>query len=161
MPLDSVQLIHLIQTQAGSLQVWIRSRCRSAEDVVQEAFCRLAKEHPEPENPVAWLYRVCRNLAESERLSEERRKQRETSHALTSSVEKQPFDNMVMQETLAAVEKLPADLQEVLIARIWGRLSLVEVGSLCGISAATAFRRYESALKELRKKLEVTSETST
>lgn len=39
-----------------------------ADDLVQEAFLRLIKEHAagrEPENVTAWLFRVCANLATS------------------------------------------------------------------------------------------------
>jgi RNA polymerase sigma-70 factor (ECF subfamily) len=38
----------------------------AAEDVVQESFTRLIREHAagrSPDNPRAWLYRVCTNLA--------------------------------------------------------------------------------------------------
>ena len=40
----------------------------AADDLVQEAFLRLVKEHAagrEPENVTAWLFRVCANLAKS------------------------------------------------------------------------------------------------
>jgi RNA polymerase sigma-70 factor (ECF subfamily) len=40
----------------------------AADDLVQEAFLRLVKEHAagrEPENVAAWLFRVCANLATS------------------------------------------------------------------------------------------------
>jgi RNA polymerase sigma factor (sigma-70 family) len=40
----------------------------AADDLVQEAFLRLVKEHAagrEPENVTAWLFRVCANLATS------------------------------------------------------------------------------------------------
>lgn len=70
MPLDAAELAKLIENQAACLQLWVRSRCAASEDVVQEAFCRLAVQEPPPDNPVAWLYRVCRNLADKQRLSE-------------------------------------------------------------------------------------------
>ena len=63
MLLDAAQLAKLIESQAACLQLWLRSRCASGEDVVQEAFCRLAVQDPPPHNAVSWLYRVCRNLA--------------------------------------------------------------------------------------------------
>ena len=40
----------------------------AADDLVQETFLRLVKEHAagrEPDNVTAWLYRVCANLATS------------------------------------------------------------------------------------------------
>ena len=152
MPLDAAKLAELIEGQAASLRLWIRSRCASPEDVVQEAFCRLAVQDPTPNNPVAWLYRVCRNLAEKQRLGDSRRRRREEirAQAVTTPTQR---DSLELAEAVAAMEQLDAELREVLIARIWGQLSLEEVGRLCGISTATAFRRYQAALEMLRSML--------
>jgi RNA polymerase sigma-70 factor (ECF subfamily) len=153
MPIDAVQLARLIEGQAASLRLWVRGRCPSGDDVVQEAFCRLAVQEPPPENQVAWLYRVCRNLAEKQRLADERRKDREQARAQPEAAGGQA-DPIELAETLAAMENLAPELREVVVARVWGQLSLEEIGKLCGISTATAFRRYEAALQELRSKLE-------
>lgn len=152
MPLEAAKLAELIEGQAASLRLWIRSRCASPEDVVQEAFCRLAVQDPTPNNPVAWLYRVCRNLAEKQRLGDSRRRRREEirAQAVTTPTQR---DSLELAEAVAAMEQLDAELREVLIARIWGQLSLDEVGRLCGISTATAFRRYQAALETLRSML--------
>ena len=152
MPLEAAKLAELIEGQAASLRLWIRSRCASPEDVVQEAFCRLAVQDPTPNNPVAWLYRVCRNLAEKQRLGDSRRRRREEirAQAVTTPTQR---DSLELAEAVAAMEQLDAELREVLIARIWGQLSLEEVGRLCGISTATAFRRYQAALETLRSML--------
>ena len=158
MPLDAVTLVELIDTHAASLQLWVRPRCASCEDVVQEAFCRLARQEPPPENPVAWLYRVCRNLAERQRISDERRQEREQSRARAEIAARDSADPLEVAETLAAVEKLDEKLRDVLVARIWGQLPFEEIGKLCGVSTATAFRRYEEALKALRSRLESKSE---
>jgi RNA polymerase sigma factor (sigma-70 family) len=158
MPLDAAKLSQLIVSQAACLQFWVRSRCAAHEDVVQEAFCRLAVQEPPPDNPVAWLYRVCRNLADKQRLSDDRRRQREQTRARWFARSAEPTDPMELEEMLAAIETLAAERREVLVARIWGKLSLEEIGRMCGVSAATAFRRYEAALKELRTKLESTCE---
>lgn len=158
MPLEATQLAHLIANHAASLRLWIRSRCASSEDVVQEAFCRLAVQNPAPDNPVAWLFRVCRNLAEKQRLSDRRRRDRESQSVSTWQRTQRSIDPLELQETMAAVDQLEDELREVLIARIWGQLSLEEIGRLCGVSTATAFRRYETALQQLRLKLDLKSE---
>lgn len=149
MPIDSAQLATLIEEHAGALRVWIGPRCAEADDVVQEAFCRLAIQQPPPDQPVAWLYRVCRNLAERQRLSDERRSKRERRWA-ERAIQAKPHDPVEVAETLAAVERLDKSLREVLVARIWGRLAWEEIGQLCGVSTTTAFRRYEAALLALR-----------
>jgi len=154
MPLDANQLAQLISNQAACLRLWIRSRCTSSEDVVQEAFCRLAVQDPVPDNPVAWLFRVCRNLADKQRLADRRRQHRERDRASSRLQSQSSVDPLELQETLAAVERLQDELREVLIARIWGQLSLEEIGRLGGVSTATAYRRYETALQQLRHQLD-------
>lgn len=158
MPLDPRKLASLIDAHAATLELWVRRRCASPEDVVQEAFCRLAAQVPCPNNPVAWLYRVCRNLAERQRLSDVRRHHREKSQARREVAGDSPVDRLEVAETVLAVEELADELREVLVARIWGQLPFEEIGKLCGISTATAFRRYDAALKILRDKLESKSE---
>ncbi|MFN6102962.1 MAG: RNA polymerase sigma factor [Planctomycetaceae bacterium] len=146
-------MAELIEQHAGSLRLWIRSRCAAHEDVVQEAFCKLARQEPSPDNPVAWLYRVCRNLAEKQRTSDKRRRRREQQWAQAKVSASNLADDTNLAETLAAVESLEEELREVLVARLWGRLSLEEVGKLCGVSTATAFRRYQAALESLRNRM--------
>lgn len=158
MTLDAGQLAKLIETHAGRLRLWIRGRCASPEDVVQEAFCRLAVQARPPDNSVAWLYRVCRNLAERQRNADERRRGREQSRASWEITTVEFPDPLEVAEMMAAVEQLAEELREVLIARVWGQLSLEEIGRLCGISTATACRRYEAALQSLRTKLELKCE---
>lgn len=153
MPVDLPQLTELIEKHAGSLRLWIRSRCASSEDVVQEAFCKLAVQEPPPDNPVAWLYQVCRNLADKQRRTDDRRRTRETIWAQSQQISMPRDDSLDASETLVAVESLEENLREVLIARLWGHLSLKEVAAVCGISTATAFRRYEAAIHSLRSKL--------
>src|SRR5687768_8667494 len=133
MPLDGPQLAKLIESQAAALQLWVRRRCASGEDVVQEAFCRLAIQDPPPTNPTAWLYRVCRNLAERQRLSDDRRRKRELARAQLNFAANDQADPLEIAETLAALDELADELREVLIARLWGQLSLEEVAKLCGV----------------------------
>jgi RNA polymerase sigma-70 factor (ECF subfamily) len=154
MPVDAAPLAALIERQATSLRMWVGARCSSADDIVQEAFCRLAILEPPPDNPVAWLYRVCRNLANNQRLADARRRGREQASARKEAAPDRTSDSLEVAEAVAAVEDLVPELREVLVARVWGQLSLAEVAELCGISTTTAFRRYEEALRTLRNKLE-------
>ncbi|MBM4004827.1 MAG: hypothetical protein FJ295_16330 [Planctomycetes bacterium] len=51
---------------AGPLRAWLRGRCASPDDVVQETFCRLVQQAVVPERVSAWLFRVASNLAKDE-----------------------------------------------------------------------------------------------
>jgi len=97
---------------------------------------------------------VCRNQAEKQRASDYRRRKREQTWARANRSKTSGEDGTNLDDTLAAIELLEDELREVLVARVWGRLSLVEVARLCGISTTTAFRRYEAALKSLRARLD-------
>lgn len=153
MPLSAAKLAELIESQGASLRLWVRSRCASPEDAVQEAFYQLAVAEPPPGNPVAWLYGVARNVALKQRRSDQRRQAREQVHAAQRTEGSERADALELAETMQAVEQLEDELRELLVARIWGRLSFDEIGQLCGVSAATAFRRYQQALEALRQKL--------
>lgn len=135
------------------MQLWARSCCDSAEDAVQEAFAKLATQDPEPDNPVAWLYQVSRNVALKRRQSDRRRRDRELASA-QAEVVAAPADPLEIADLQAAVAALADELREVLVARIWGQLTLEEIGQMCGISTATAFRRYREALEAMRLKIE-------
>ena len=158
MPIDALHLSKLIERHGASLQMWVRSCCDSAEDAVQEAFTRLAMQDPEPDNPAAWLYQVSRNVALKRRLSDRRRRDRELATAQTEVVAA-PADSLELADLHAAVAALADELREVLVARIWGQLTLEEIGQMCGVSTATAFRRYREALEALRTKIEPPCET--
>jgi RNA polymerase sigma factor (sigma-70 family) len=153
MPLSAEQIAALIERHAVPLQIWIGRRCRSADDVVQDVFCRLAVLEPPPDQVVAWLYRVARNVAENQRLASRRRLFREKRVAAAEAFHDDPLERLITDEVLASVLRLDDSLREVVTARIWGQLTFEEIGMLCGISTATASRRYRDALEQLHKLL--------
>ena len=60
-----------------------------------------------------------------------------------------------------ALEALPGEKREVVVARIWGGLTFEEIAEFADISSSEAHRRYEAALAVLRKSLGVTWLTKT
>jgi len=59
-----------------------------------------------------------------------------------------------------SLQSLPLEAREIVVARIWGKLSFQQIGKLIGASSSTAHRRYESALKQIRDSLSITSPNS-
>jgi RNA polymerase sigma factor (sigma-70 family) len=155
MPLSAEEITALIERHAVPLQIWIGRRGPGADDVVQEVFCRLAILERPPERIVAWLYRAARNLAENQRLAGRRRHAREKRAATAEAVQDDPLERLMADEVLTSVLRLDDSLREVVTARIWGQLTFEEIGTLCGISTATASRRYRDALDQLHKLLSV------
>ena len=154
MPIDEEQLVQLIDQQTVPLRLWAGKRAADGDDLVQEAFCRLVLEDPVPNQPVAWLYRVVRNLAESERTSRTRREQREQIVASPERITADPSQLLLKAEVVQALWNLSGPLREVVTARIWGGLTFEEIGKICDISTATAARHYQDALSQLRNLLE-------
>jgi RNA polymerase sigma factor (sigma-70 family) len=161
MPLSAEQLAALIERHAVPLSIWIGRRWRGADDVVQEAFCRLATIEPPPERAVAWLYRAARNLAENQRVAVRRRRNREERAAVPEAVNHDPLEQLLADEVLSSVMQLDDPLREVVTARIWGQLTFEEIATLCGTSTATASRRYRDALEQLHRLLSAPCPIST
>ena len=56
-------LASLFDVHAAALALYARQWCDGPEDIVQEAFVKLARQRPPPDRAVPWLYRVVRNGA--------------------------------------------------------------------------------------------------
>ena len=146
----------LVDRHAAALVLFARQFCRSPEDVVQEAFVQLARQAAAPDEPPAWLFRVVRNGALSAARGEQRRRKHESAAALRKShwflpAEASRIDAQWAAEALAEV---PLDQREIVVAHLWGGLTFQQIAELTGVSAATAYRRYEAALQALRARLQ-------
>ena len=146
----------LVDRHAAPLVLYARQWCAEPEDVVQEAFFKLVCRAVAPDDPVAWLYRVARNGALDAAKKARRRQRRESVAArpVRWFVEPQ-VDGLDAEAAVAALERLPTEEREVIVARHWGGLSYEQIAIVAGCSASTVFRRYTAGVEELRKQLEV------
>ena len=147
----------LIDEHAGALMLYARQWCPCPEDVVQEAFVRLASQPSIPDNVVAWLYRVVRNASVSAARSEKRRQRHESAAAARRPAWFVPIEGAALDADAAtmALEGLPVELRETVVAHLWGGLTFEQIGELTGVSSSTAHRRYLQALADLRERLRV------
>lgn len=128
----------------------------AAEDVVQDVFLRLMAQRSAPDNPRAWLFRAVRNAAISGLRSQKRRDVR----AAGAPQERQPWFEPDPDERLdaataqAMLADLPPEQREVVVLRIWGELTLREIGALLGEPMSTLFSRYQAALNAIRQRME-------
>lgn len=144
----------LIDTRTAALVLYARQWCATPEDVVQEAFLKLVQVRIFPDDPVAWLFRVVRNAALDVAKSERRRKVREAVPPMTWFVEPM-IDGLDAEAATRALEQLPSEQREVIVARLWGGLTLEQVAVVAGCSISSVHRRYEAGLAQLRKVLGV------
>jgi DNA-directed RNA polymerase specialized sigma24 family protein len=75
------QLSRLVEDYAAALMLYARQWCASAEDVVQEAFVKLASQRSPPDNVAGWLHLVVRNGALAAARAESRRRRHESAAA--------------------------------------------------------------------------------
>src|SRR5213078_1306059 len=71
----------LLDEHGAALTLYARQWCVAAEDVVQEAFIKLASQRPAPEHVLPWLYHVVRNRALTARRAQLRRHHHEQAAA--------------------------------------------------------------------------------
>ena len=155
--MDPHRLGQLVDEHATALALYARQWCRAPDDVVQEAFLKLAGQRSPPDNVVAWLYRVVRNGAIAAGRSEQRRRRHERGAAEMAGSWFLPADGAGLdaQSATEALEFLSLELREVLVAHLWGGLTVEQIGEVMGVSASTAHRRYLEGLAALRERLRV------
>lgn len=145
----------MLDKHAAALVLYARAWCAAPEDVVQEAFVKLAAQRAVPDNVVAWLYRVVRNGALSAARAERRRRRHESAAASRAPAWFQPGEGTGLdaQTAAAALQGLPPEQRETLVAHVWGGLTFEQIGTLTGVSSSTAHRRYLAGLSALRERL--------
>ena len=152
--MEAMVLGRLYRQHAPALRLYARQWGGSAEDVVQEAFVRLAQQSPPPEQILPWLYRVVRNAALMTHRSAARRRQREQRASKPEAWFATNEDRLDGDEATRLLADLPLELREVIVARLWGGLTFDDIAGLVGCSLPTAHRRYHTGLTQLRERLE-------
>jgi RNA polymerase sigma-70 factor (ECF subfamily) len=163
--MDPARLGQLIDRHAAALELYARPWCDSPEDVVQEAFVKLAGQRVEPEQPAAWLFRVVRHGALNAGRAARRRRRREADASGRAAAWFEPDpgrpDAPDPDEAARALEALPAEEREVIVAHLWGGLTFAQVAAVRGGSASTAHRLYQAGLARLREGLGASSSCPT
>ncbi len=147
-------LASLFDSHAAALALYARQWCDGPEDIVQEAFVKLARQRPPPDRAVPWLYRVVRNGAIEASRGDRRRRRRETLASGRESWFASADERIDAQDATRLLAELEPDVREVIVARVWGGLTFDEIARLQGCSLTTAHRRYQSGLSRLHERLE-------
>lgn len=164
------KLAQLYAEHRQPLQQYLASRYPQgddAEDLVQETFLRLASGNEAParafaraRSPVAYLYRMARNLAVDKLRSAASRAG--TARAAAESQEAdapgEPMaDNLATQRRLraleAAVRRLPPKRRQVFVLHKFRQLTYREVAEHLGISQGMVEKQMSRALAQLDREL--------
>src|SRR4051812_14570162 len=151
------ELGRLLDEHGAALVLYARQWCAAPEDVVQEAFLKLAAQPRPPDHPVPWLYRVVRNGAAAAARAARRRRHHEAVAAARAPVWFASPDaaGLDAAATTHALKALTLALREVTIAHLWGGLTFEQIAEVAGYSPATAYRRFLAGLSALRERLGV------
>jgi RNA polymerase sigma factor (sigma-70 family) len=147
----------LFDQHAAALVLYARQWCATPEDVVQEALVKLVAQKKQPDQPVPWLDRVVRNGALSAARSSKRRRYHEGVAATRTSAWFIPAETAGIDSAIAtaALQTLPLEQREAIVAHLWGGLTFAQIGELAGSSSSTAHRSYLAGLSALRERLRV------
>jgi len=119
-----------------------------AEDVTQDAFMKLFLSPPDSSvrNPRAWIFRVARNLA-----IDALRKKQCTDIDDVAEAGTDFADNSILRMDIdRAMSSLPRDEREIITLHLNGGLSFAQTAEIVGLSVASTYRKYRSAIKCLR-----------
>ncbi len=147
-------LIELLDRSSSALVLWARNWCRTPEDVVQVAFCKLAAMKVWPADPLAWLYKVVRHGAMDTGKAEQRRRHREEVCARPecwfheATVEGLDAERLTMQ-----LQSLTVEQREAIVMKLWGELTFEQMAVAVSSSVSTMHRRYEAGIAALREQL--------
>ena len=144
----------LLEKHGPPLVLYARQWCATPEDVVQEAFLKLVGQLRPPRDVTAWLYRVVRHGAIDAGRAAARRQKRESAVArpVRYFVEAE-VDGLDAATAVAALQRLPLEQREVIVARLWGGLSFEQIAEAADCSASTACRRFNAGIEALRQEL--------
>lgn len=126
-----------------------------AEDLVQDAYLRFVPPQPERGptlNPVAYLYRIVRNLAwdQARRRGGEQRRQQDPAFWMRPAEARTPEQESIHRQEVEAVAAVLAALPErsrmALEMRRFGGHTLEEIARHLGVSVPTAHRLVHGAL---------------
>jgi len=163
--MDHDWLGRLVDRHAAALELYARQWCDTPEDVVQEAFLKLASQRSLPDKPAAWLFRVVRNGALNAALAARRRRRHETESASRSASWFQTDPSAARTCSLdpetasAELRSLPLEQREVIVAHLWGGLTFEQIAEVSGCSASSAHRLYCAGLARIRERLGVSCRT--
>lgn len=154
-------LVELYHSDGPVLLAYARAvtgHVQDAEDALQTALVNLMRhEGVGIANLRAYVYKAIRNAARNGIRSRVRRLRREeTAETGPVALFQEPAERQEALDTLnAAMDDLPPEQREVVVMKVWGRLSFAEIAGIVGVPRDTAASRYRYAIDSLRSKMEV------
>ena len=148
-PENQPEVQRLLDENARGLVLYARQWVAfAAEDIVQDAFCKLLDEKPFPKSPKAWLYRVVRNKA----IDHVRREKRSNADSPRLENWFRPSEEPIWdgEEITKILEKLAPTVREIIVSKIWGGLTFREIANLTNLSTSAVHKKYQQGIEQMR-----------
>jgi RNA polymerase sigma-70 factor (ECF subfamily) len=120
-----------------------------AEDAVQDGFVRFWRAKSRARSSTAYLYACVRSAAIDVARSHCSRRRREGAEAEASASLFDPAQAELADQVEAALARLADEQREVVVMKIWGRLTFAQIAEALAINPNTAASRYRYALEKL------------
>ena len=159
MSISPEQLSQLIDTHWVPLVAWVGATA-DAEDIVQQTFIALAGLASAPDNTRAWLYKAAKNKAINTHISSKRRRARQNKASKPEQIPAPMNSKAELSELKSLLTQLSKEQREVIAGKIWGQLTFEEIAAHQGISKASVWRIYNSAIDSLRSFYNLTCEVN-
>jgi len=139
---------------------WSQSK-HDAEDLVQEAILRLWNHQaPQKSGPpdLPLVFSTIRFCGLNHHRSETRRRKREESVLYFNDFQDVWLDPLLEEDEEAlilrrAVQELSPKLREVIVMKIWGGLTFLQISETLAVSPNTAASRYRYGLEQLAQEM--------
>ena len=155
--LDPDRAVEHLPRLYRAARAWTRSR-EDAEDLVQEAYARVLARPRflRGEDELGYLLRAVRNTLVSRRRAESRRPQTTELVEEPTSVRSgdDPVEAVESRRVYAAIQELPEEFREVLVAVDIVGLSYGEAGRALGVPEGTVTSRLARARDRVASRLE-------
>jgi RNA polymerase sigma-70 factor (ECF subfamily) len=156
--MDGTALAEVFDAHAAALVLYARNwlDAAAAEDVVQEAFVRLAGGGHRPENVRAWLLTCVRNAALDALRGHKRQiaRERAAGEARLFARGRREPEALPVDEVEAALRCLGPVEREVIVLRIWNGATFEEIAALVRLPLSTVYARYRAGLELMRARWE-------
>ena len=139
---------------------YIYARLRSsadAEDLCQDVFVKLNKKLDSFDSGKAsistWIYSITRNSVIDFYRGSHPHEEIDENMAQDGTVDDSLLNNETLEELAEALEKLPAELREIVVLRYYDGMPLTEIAKKMNMSYGMIKLRHSAALELIRKSM--------
>ena len=140
----------------GYIYARLQSRA-DAEDLCQEVFekvhLRLDSFDPEKASVSTWIYAITRNCVIDFYRRSHPHDEIDENQATDGSIDDDLLNDETLEELAAALEKLPAQLRQIIVLRYYDGTPLTEIAKKLNLSYGAIKLRHAKALEMIRESM--------